>query len=271
MSSEPKPSSSFRIDLDALLRSKYPRIPRWVVRLVGKLLHIDYFNAYFEKGYEGMEFMDKALEYIGVKITVSGLENLRPDGRYTIACNHPLGGADAVGMVQVMGNFFGGKVKVPVNDFLMAMKGAASFFIPVNKVGGQSRSLPAAIREAYDSDAQMCIFPAGKCSRKIKGKIQDCEWGKSFISKSVESGREIVPCHFSGRNSWRFYFLDRIGKIFRMKFPLAMILIPDELYRSRGKEYHLTVGNPIAPTYFDNTKTPAEWAAHVRSLSYDLE
>lgn len=261
---------AFTIDLDALLRKKFPKVPRWMVKLVGKLLHIDFYNEFFAEGHEGMELLQSALEKMDVKIETRGLENLRKDGRYTIVCNHPLGGADAVGVVSVIGELFDGKIRVPVNDFLMSIKPLSSLFIPVSKVGVQSRELADKTAAAYASEMQMCVFPAGKCSRKIDGRIQDPVWTKTFISKSIETGREVVPCHFSGRNSWRFYLLDRIGKMFKLSFPLAMILIPDEFYRARGKTFRFTVGKPIPPTTFDKTKTPAQWAAYVRDLTYDL-
>ena len=264
-------NSGSTIDLDALLRSKFPRIPRWAVRLLGRILHIDYYNAFFSKGFEGMDFLSEALKYLDIKIETEGLDRLPKDGRYTFACNHPLGGADAIGFVHAIGVHFGGNVRIQVNDFLMAIGGISSICIPVSKVGVQSRELALKTREAFASDSQICVFPAGKCSRKSGGRIQDGPWGKSFVKMSVESGRKVVPCHFSGRNSWRFYLLDRFGKLLSVKkFPLAMILLPDELYRARGKSFRLTVGEPLAPSAFDFSRSSQEWAQHIRSLSYKL-
>ena len=46
------------------------------------------------------------------------------------------------------------------------------------------------------------MFPAGLNSRKRKdGTIHDLPWKKTFISKSVEYQRDVVPIHFGGRNS----------------------------------------------------------------------
>ena len=127
------------------------------------------------------------------------------------------------------------------------------------------------VEKAFASDAQIGTFPAGKCSRKIDGKIQDVAWGKSFITKSVQNNRMVVPCRFFGQNSKRFYRLDKIGKMLGMKFPLAMILLPDELYRAQGSTLRLVIGKPIPPEHFDNTKTPLQWAAAVREMVYGIQ
>ena len=45
------------------------------------------------------------------------------------------------------------------------------------------------------------MFPAGLCSRRQNGVIRDLEWKKTFVTKSVETQRDVVPLHFEGRNS----------------------------------------------------------------------
>ena len=264
--------SEYVIDLDKILRKKFPRIPGFLVRRIGKLVHIDFLNGFIGQGYQGVEFAQECIKYLKINLVVEGLENIKADGtRYTFACNHPLGGADAIALVKVMGELFGENCRFPVNDFLMNIKGLSNLFIPVNKVGSQSRELALGMEQAFASDAQIGTFPAGKCSRKIDGKIQDASWGKSFITKSVQYNRMVVPCRFFGQNSKRFYRLDKIGKLLGMKFPLAMILLPDEMYRAQGSTLRLVIGKPIPPEYFDNTKTPLQWAAEVRERVYNME
>ena len=254
--------NDYTIDIGRVLRSRFPGVPDFVVRLAGKMFHIDFMNTFFAKGYEGVEFCTECLKYLGVKIDVEGLEKLSPEGRYTIASNHPLGGIDGVAVCEVFGRLFGGDIRFMVNDFLMNVKGLAPLMVPVNKIGGQSRDLPARTNAIFDSSSQVVIFPSGKCSRKIDGVIQDPEWKKTFIVKSVSSGRDVVPVRFVGRNSGRFYFVDRVCNLLHIKANLAMALLPDELYRGRGK--------PIPPETFDSSRSPKEWAAWVREKVYSL-
>lgn len=265
---------SFTIDIAQVLRKKWgDRTPRWLVSLARKLLHEDFLNGFFRLGYTGVEFCEKALEYMGVTLQVEGMEKVPDDRLVTVASNHPLGGHDALALVALFGRKYDGHVRILVNDFLMALKPLNDIFVPVNKVGtSQSHSLSSQTDGIFRSDAQILFFPAGKCARRIDGKIQDPAWKKTFITKSVETHRDIVPMHFYGRNSWRFYFLDWIGKVtgINRKFPLAMILLVDEMYRARGRNYRIVIGDPVPWETFDGSRRPAEWAAWMKEKVENL-
>ena len=116
----------------------------------------------------------------------------------------------------------------------------------------------------------MLMFPAGVCSRKIKGEIHDLPWKKTFISKSVETHRDVVPIHFSGRNSDRFYRIANICKTFNLKFNVAMLFLVDEMYRNVHKTFRIAIGKPIPWQTFDKSKTPAQWAQYVQDRVYEL-
>ena len=139
-----------------------------------------------------------------------------------------------------------------------------------NKLGGQARNLPKLINEVYESDHQMLIFPAGLCSRKIDGKIEDLEWTKSFIKMSRESGRDIVPIHFIGENSKRFYRVATWQKRLGLKFNFAMMMLPNEMYRSKGRKYKVIIGKPITIASIDRSKSDFEWAQDIRAKVYEL-
>ena len=266
-------SESYTVDVGALFRSKLgERTPGWLIRLGRRLLHEDFLNNFFEKGYTGVEFAEKALEYMQVTLQVEGMEKVPDDRLLTIASNHPLGGHDALAIVALFGRKFDGNIRVMVNDFLMVLKQLNGIFVPVNKMGGQSRSLSEQTDGIFRSEAQILHFPAGKCARRINGKIQDPEWKKTFITKSVETHRDVIPMHFYGKNSWRFFFVDWIGKItgVNKKFPLAMALLVDEMYRARGKTYRIVIGDPIPWQTFDKSKRPAEWAQWMKDIVENL-
>mgnify|MGYP002622095695 CR=1 FL=1 len=264
--------SSNLISVEEILKSKFgPKVPGFLVRITRRLLHEDFVNEVLRTDKRGIEFTDRVMEKCRTSLTVEGLDNVPKDGYYTIASNHPLGGNDALLLLNMVGHYFDGNVKTMVNDFLMALKPLSDLFVPVNKVGGsQARNLSAMTEALFSSPSQVLIFPAGKCSRRINGKIQDIPWTKTFITKSAANHRDIVPVHFYGRNSWRFYALDAIGKLLKLKFPLAMILLVDEMYRAMGRSYRVVVGKPIPWQTFDRSRTPLEWAAYVRDTMYAL-
>lgn len=263
------------LDLEQIIRSragsKAKYIPQFLIEWFKKAAHQDFINGYLKEGYVGVEFCENSLKYLGVELEVKGLENLPKDGRkYTFVSNHPLGAIDGVTLGAVIGKEYEGKVKYLINDLLMNLKGLAPLGIPINKIGGQARNLPKLIDEAFHSENQMLVFPAGLCSRKIDGKIQDLPWGKAFVTKSRQTGRDIIPIHFEGQNSERFYKVAEWQKKLGLKFNIAMLMLPDEMYKSTGRKYKVTFGKPIPVETLDRTKTDIEWAQDIRRIVYEL-
>ena len=261
------------LDLDSIVKSRFGenKAPQFILNWLKRFIHQDHLNGYLEKGYLGVEFAEKSLDYYDVHVTVEGLDDIPKDGRYCFAGNHPLGGIDALSVIGKVGSRFDGDIVVPANDFLMAIKPIAEYTIPVNKMGGQSSQLVGLINDAFNSDKQVIIFPAGLCSRKIDGVVQDLPWKKTFISKSRMSHRDIVPVWFSGQNSNRFYRLDKLRNLLKLKLNIAMLTLPDELYKCQHKSYRMVFGKPIPWQTFTQEKRDAEWAAWVREKVYELK
>ena len=260
------------IDVNKVLskKAKRKKVPGFLVSLIKRFIHQDFLNSIIAKSGDGVDFCTDTIRELNVQLTVRGLENVPDDGTlYTFASNHPLGGVDGVALASIVGQKFG-DVRLLVNDFLMFIKPLAPLCVPVNVQGSQSRNLPQMIDGAFGSHKQMIIFPAGLCSRKIDGVIQDRAWTKTFIVKSKESKRAIVPVHFIGRNSNRFYFVARLCTILKLKTNLAMFLLPDEFYKARNSKFTVIFGKPIPAETFDNSRTPLEWASVVRKTVYKL-
>lgn len=263
------------LDIEGIIRSRAGKkaryIPKFLINWFKNFVHQDFINEYLKEGYVGVEFCENSLKYLGVELEVNGLENLPKDGRRcTFVSNHPLGAIDGVTLGAIIGKEYDGKIKYLLNDLLMNLKGLAPLGIPINKLGGQARNLPRMIDEAFHSDNHMLVFPAGLCSRKINGKIQDLPWGKAFITKSRQTGRDIIPIHFEGKNSERFYRIANLQKMLGLKFNVAMMFLPDEMYKSTGRKYKITFGKPIPIDSLDNSKNDAEWAQDIRKSIYEL-
>ena len=257
----------YEIDIEQVIRSRFPKAPRLLTRFIRRLIHQDFLNGFFRKGYTGVVFCHKALKYLNIRIEVEG--TIPEGGPYTFVSNHPLGGIDGLALLDLIG---AGQrdVRLLGNDFLTAVKGLAPMIVPISKVGIQSRSLKSNIDQAFSSDVNMLVCPAGKVSRLIDGVIQDQKWAKTFLQKSIETHRDIVPMHFIGENSRRFYRIGRMEKIFKLRFPLGMLLLPDEMYRARGKSYKVVIGSPIPASTFDNSRSIAQWTDWVRDIVYKL-
>ena len=268
--------SLFLIDIDKVLWEKAPKyykyIPRFVVSYLKRIVHQEELNVFLRdsKDKVGVDFLKACLEFLDANIVVKGEENLPKEGLYTFVSNHPLGGQDGVALGYIRGSFYNGKVKYMVNDLLMNLQGLAPLCIPINKTGKQAKDFPRMVEAGFASDDQLIMFPAGLCSRRQNGVIRDLDWKKTFIVKSVQTHRDVVPIHFEGRNSNFFYNLANICKFLGIKVNIAMLYLADEMLKNRHKTFTVTIGKPISWQTFDKSKTPAEWAAYVKDIVYKL-
>jgi len=271
-------NSVFLIDIDKVLKEKAPDkakyIPRFVVSYLKHIVHQDELNEMLTElgDLQGVDFAKRTLELLDNKIVVHGAENLPSDDRfYTFVSNHPLGGADGLALGAVIGEHYQGKIKFLVNDLLMNLHGLAPFFIPINKTGKQSKDFPRRVEAGFASkENQLIMFPAGICSRKQNGVIKDLPWKKTFVTKSVEYQRDVIPIYFDGRNSDFFYNLANACKWLGIKFNIAMLYLADEMLKNRHKTFNVTIGKPIPWQTFDHSKTPSEWAQFVKEIVYKL-
>lgn len=262
------------IVLKELVAEKNPklaaRLPGLVFSLMNKILHIREVNEIIVKyGHlQGIPFIEAVLGYFDVKVEHTGEENIPASGQYIFVSNHPLGGFDGLMLIKVVSDYLG-KSLFLVRDELTKIPPLSSLFIPINKFGDQRRSA-GLISKAYESDCQILIFPSGLASRKIKGKITDLTWQKHFVQKSTEYHRDVVPVFISGKNSRFFYWLANFRKWIGIPVNLEMFLLPDELFKNRGKTFVINFGKPIPWSSFDRTKPHTEWAALVKDAVYLL-
>lgn len=267
------------IDISDILRgkmgSKAKFVPSPLVKWLKHIVHQDEVNKYLwdSRHLTGVEWLEDCMRYLDMTLEIVGKENLpdKGDGKlYTFVSNHPLGGEDGVALGAVIGRHYDGRFRYLVNDLLMNLPGLAPLCIPINKTGSQSRSFPAMVEAGFRSDNHMLMFPAGLCSRRINGEIRDLPWKKTFITKSVETHRDVVPIHFGGRNSDFFYTLANVCKALGIKFNIAMLFLVDEMYKNVHKSFRIAIGKPIPWQTFDKSRTPAQWAQYVQDEVYKL-
>ena len=267
------------IDIDKILRDKMGAkakfVPSFAVNWLKRILHEDEVNQFLwdSRGLSGTEWLTECVRYLDMTLQIEGLENLpdKDDGKlYTFVSNHPLGGQDGVALGSIIGKHYDGRFRYLVNDLLLNLPGLKPVSIGINKTGKQSRDFPRMVEAGFKSDNHILMFPAGLNSRKINGKIHDLEWKKTFIAKSVEYQRDVVPIFFGGRNSERFYRIARFSDKYVKKVNIAMLFLVDEMYRNVGKTFRVTIGKPIPWQTFDKSRTSMEWAKYVEDMVYEL-
>ena len=267
------------IDIEKILAgkmgSKAKMVPGFVTSWLKHIIHEDEVNKYLweSRNLAGTEWLTECVRYLDMTLDVVGVENLpkKDDGKlYTFVSNHPLGGADGVALGSIIGRHYDGNFRYLVNDLLLNLPGLKPVSIGINKTGRQGRNFPAMVEAGFQSDNHMLMFPAGLCSRKIDGQIRDLPWKKTFITKSVEYQRDVVPIHFGGQNSDKFYRIANICKALNLKFNIAMLFLVDEMYKNVHKTFRVAIGKPIPWQTFDKTKTAMEWAKYVQDRVYEL-
>ncbi|QUB75335.1 MULTISPECIES: glycerol acyltransferase [Prevotella] len=267
------------IDIDKILKDKMGTkarfVPSFAVNWLKRILHEDEVNQFLwdSRGLTGTEWLNECIHYLDMTLQIEGLENLpdKDDGKlYTFVSNHPLGGQDGVALGSIIGKHYDGKFRYLVNDLLLNLPGLKPVSIGINKTGKQSRDFPRMVEAGFKSDNHILMFPAGLNSRKIAGKIHDLEWKKTFITKSVEYQRDVVPIFFGGRNSDRFYRIAHFSDKYVKKVNIAMLFLVDEMYKNIGKAFRVVIGKPIPWQTFDKSRTSMEWAKYVEDLVYKL-
>ena len=267
------------VDIEKILKSKMGAKAKWVpsfaVNWLKRITHEETINQFLWENRElkGTPWLEACLVHLSTRLEVEGLENLPAKDdprRYTFVSNHPMGGIDGVAIGSILGKQYDDNFRYLVNDLLMNLPGLAPLCIPINTTTKKSRSFPQIVEAGFQSNHHILMFPAGLCSRRHNGIISDLPWKKTFISKSVEYHRDVVPIHFGGRNSDFFYRLSNFCDRHIKKVNIAMLFLVDEMYKNTGNTFHVKIGKPIPWQTFDKSKSPNEWAAYVKDQVYNL-
>jgi putative hemolysin len=263
-----------KLSVRQMIRAKSPRLdallPDFVISALERLLCIDRIEELLDigKDMQPLEFIDEI--FTRLDITYEGIWEDEPrKGRYVFASNHPFGGMDGIILAsEVIAHL--GDVRSISNDILLVLEPLAPILLPVNKHGAQSRTAAETYENTFASDMPIQTFPAGLCSRRIKGEITDLEWKTNFTKKAIQHNRHVVPVHFEGRLSNRFYNIYSFRKFFGIKANIEMLYLVDEMFRQRGKSFEVVIGDPISPEELAAVGTPREQTEYVRAKSYAL-
>jgi len=239
------------INLRDVISQKNPelarKLPTFLIKVIGKLVHLEEINRVITVAgpIQGGDFIETAIREMKVAYKAEPDKGLPPVKRPIIIANHPMGGLDAIALMTLvwkdLGNF-----KILANDFLMAIPNLKDLLIPVNKLGSNRINLKS-YESALEGDLPIIQFPAGLCSRRIAGKVQDLPWEKSFLRWSREYARPIIPVYIEGQNSNFFYKLAQMRKKLKIKANLEMFTLPHEMFRQKGRTIGLHIGDPIFP------------------------
>ncbi len=269
-------NQTIQLNVDQIIYNKnktlHRFLPKFIIRYLRRILHEEEINVILNdvKGINGVDFANKIITDFNVSYTIENEENIPKGGNHIIVSNHPLGGFDGLILIDVFSKYKE-KVKVTLNDLLLNIPNLVDLAVPINKTGKNSTQLARDLNKAFQEDNMIVFFPAGICSRKIKGKIVDLEWKKTFVSKAKEYKRDVLPIYFEGKNSRFFYNLANIRKKLGLKVNIEMLYLPDELFKHKNKKFKMIIGKPIPYQTFTNEKTDFEHANEIKKKVYQLK
>ena len=265
-----------RIDISKVIALKspflYKLIPNFLLKKLKSIVREKEINFILQKlsGKKNLDFVRGGIKELGVASISNGFDNLPTNKRAIVVANHPLGGLDGVAMINELGKYRK-DIKFLVNDILTQLKPFKEYFIPINKHGLNSRENILRLEKLFQSNQCIVLFPAGLVSRKNNEKIEDLEWRKTFISKAKKYNTIIYPVYVEGFNSKKFYKVAYWRQKLRIKINLEMFLLPNEMFLQKGKTIKFTMGQPIDPKLFSNSKTDLEWAQLIKKFVYQIK
>ncbi len=264
------------IDVNRVIYEKNKKLhnllPKFFINYLRNIIHEDELNQNILKHQElkGIDFVNMAISYFNITYTAFNEENIPKNGSYIIVGNHPLGGFDGLIITSLL-HKYRKDILLTSNDLLMNIPNLREMFIPINTTGTNTTELARNMEKAFQKENIILFFPAGLCSRRIKGEIVDLQWKKTFVSKAKFYKRDIIPFYFEGRNSNFFYNLSNLRKKIGIKTNIEMIYLVDELFKHRNKHFKIVIGEPISYTSLSNDKTDYEHANEIKKIVYNLK
>ena len=265
-----------QIDLEKIIGEKNPRLlkllPGVVLRYIKKIIHQQDVNGFLNQHHQeyGLDFVRAIIKEFGVHVRSEGLENIPKEGGCILASNHPLGGLDAIALMNELSKVRT-DMKFLVNDILMNLENLHPVFVPINKHGKNAVENIQRIGDTYASDGCTLIYPAGLVSRKQSGIVKDLTWHKSFITQAVKHTRNIVPVYVDAANSKFFYNLAFWRKKLGIKANIEMFFLVDEMYKQKNKSINIIFGKAIPFTTFTKEHPDRYWAETVKESVYRLK
>jgi putative hemolysin len=263
------------IDLEKAIRSSksgfVKSLPKFIIRFIERVAHQDEMNASIQNNINktGVPFVNDILRDWNVKIVIKGGENVPDSGKFVFVANHPVGGMDALAFLSTIYSFFPDVIS-PSNQLFNYIPNLKPVILGVNVFGTNTKDTVEKFNKLFESDSQIMIFPAGIVSRRTKGVISDPVWQKTFVTKSVQFKRDIIPVHISGRNSNLFYFISNLRKFLGIKMSLEIVLLPREMMRQRNSTITMTIGKVIPFLSLKDGMAHHEWAQKIKSIVYTL-
>lgn len=226
---------------------KHPRLVKWLL----KFLKLDKVNEIHEHNIDhpGPAFVRGLLTDLDIKLKIDNAQVLDhlPEGAFVTVSNHHFGALDGIILIDLIASRRP-RYKVMVNMFLNYISGMRPNFIAVDAMASDDPKKKAVSMKGIKEAIRMVrggepvgFFPAGAVGKvNWRLRLKDRQWQPNIIRLIDQLNVPVVPIFFHGSNSWWFNFLGVAC------WQLRTLRHPAEVFRKKGKTFHITVGDPIS-------------------------
>jgi len=263
------------LDIKKIIRSDgstfVKSLPNPIINWIAHKIHQDELNAIHNKYLHlfGIDYVSELVKEFKVDLKIERAETLPRDGRFIYIANHPQGGLDAISFLKCIHDAHGDVVS-PSNQLFEYVPNLRPVILGINAFGTSSREKAKAVNEAFNGNRPIMIFPAGAVSRKIKGEIIDLKWHKSFVTKAIQSKRDIIPSYIDIRNSNYFYNFAKLRVFLGIKTTIETALLPNEMFKNVGEPLKIKIGKRIPYQSLTKEFSHKEWTEKIKKIVYDL-
>lgn len=254
-----------------LFRGKYgDTFTKWGMKISGLNIANEVYDK--SKHLTGPVFCTDLLNKLGLKRTVVNgnvIDSFKGKPFITVS-NHAYGHVDGIAAIETVGSRVD-HYKMMVNAVLGLVDTMSENFITVNPFSQDKMNSVSGVKEALQHVREgypLGFFPAGAISdfvwKNRRLTIEDREWQPSVIRIIQKAKVPVIPMHFSGGNSMRYYMLRIFGHNART------LELCHELANKRGKEMVITIGQPIMPNELAQHHEVKELGEFLRSKTYAL-
>jgi putative hemolysin len=241
--------------------------------LLMEVMKLNDINEVFSKNqhFEGLEFVDKILETIGVSIDFDekDLKNIPKTGGFIAIANHPYGGVEGLALVKLLCTVRP-EAKVMVNFILKKIPNLSDFFVAVNPFENiQHSSSISGLKATFDllqNGVPIGIFPAGEVStfNLEAQEVTDRLW-HPVVGKLISRAKvPVVPIYFHGNNGVLFNILSFIHPTLRTA------KLPSEFLNKQGLNIKVRIGKPINIEDISYKKDTNKLLDFLRARTYAL-
>ena len=206
-------------------------------------------------GAEALAYMQRTL---AMDVAVTGLTHIPKRGVAVVTPNHPAGIADGIAVFDAVTRVRDDVTFFANRDAVRICPGLADYIVPVEwreeeRTRGKTRQTLRGIRQAFESERLVVVFPSGRLARPTPIGLWERPWQATAFALAQKYRAPILPMHVQGHNSLLYYLLWFCNR------ELKDMTLFREVINKRGGSYRIAIGEP-----FEATGDPAELAPALR-------